>query len=230
MYASGKHFYAAELLDLTRVLQIPPSFITKSSCDQNDLTMLYQCSQAAISEVVNELSLFLDNIWGHLLGLENNNLLIQDKLAFYADTNFQAGALMKSIYGFIDCTICPMCYNGYKKVHALGYQVIKLPDGMTGHVHRPEVGCHNDNCLLAHSGLFQIISPFTGLSPRTEQEKEWNRVMASFHIEVEHDFGNHQIYRSPLGIYYCIGILLTNAQNCLCPNQTSQYFNCEPPH
>ncbi|KAF8986977.1 hypothetical protein BDQ17DRAFT_1259033 [Cyathus striatus] len=148
---------------------------------------------------------------------------------------------------------------------------------MTGHVHGPEVGRHNDNYLLAQSGLLpwaaqyavrpminentppedrflqvfgdpaygnshQIISPYAGLTPRMEQEKEWNLVMASLRIEVEHGFGNtlrlfpflnawwkHQIYSSPLGIYYHVGILLTNAQNCLHPNQTSQYFNCEPP-
>jgi nuclease HARBI1 len=66
--------------------------------------------------------------------------------------------------------------------------------------------------------------------------------MASVRIEVEHAFGSvvrvwpfldawwkHWIFPSPLGVYYRIGVLLTNALNCVCPHQTSQAFDCEPP-
>ena len=86
-----------------------------------------------------------------------------------------------------------------------------------------------------------LMSPFAR-NQRTEEELEWNKAMASVRIEVEHAFGGvvrawpfldawwkHQIFSSPVGLYYRIGVLLTNALNCVRPNQTSQTFDCEPP-
>lgn len=85
------------------------------------------------------------------------------------------------------------------------------------------------------------MSPFAR-NQRTEEELEWNVAMASVRIEVEHAFGGvvrawpflnawwkHRVYSSPLGLYYRVGVLLTNALNCIRPNQTSQVFDCEPP-
>ncbi|KAJ3713876.1 hypothetical protein C8R42DRAFT_614300 [Lentinula raphanica] len=66
--------------------------------------------------------------------------------------------------------------------------------------------------------------------------------MSQVRIEVEHGFGvvvnsfpflnvfrKMQIYTSPIGCYYRVSVLLTNALNCFRPNQTSQKFNCPPP-
>ena len=38
-----------------------------------------------------------------------------------------------------------------------------------------------------------------------------------------------QLGSSPIGCYYCTAVLLTNSMSCLCPNQVSLYFDCEPP-
>jgi hypothetical protein len=89
----------------------------------------------------------------------------------------------------------------------------------------------------------QIISPFSGRGQRTEAELEWNAAMASVRIEVEHGFGivsntwpflnaswKTRVGSSPVGRYYRVGILLTNALNCLHYNQISQYFECQPPN
>ena len=61
-------------------------------------------------------------------------------------------------------------------------------------------------------------------------------------LEVEHGFGivqklwpflnagwKMQLYSSPVGRYYRVGVLLANCMNCIRPNQVSQYFNCRPP-
>ena len=66
--------------------------------------------------------------------------------------------------------------------------------------------------------------------------------MSKVRIEVEHGFSlvtnNWQllaarwklcVFLSPIGWYYRIAVLLTNALACLWPNQVSQYFNCAPP-
>jgi hypothetical protein len=87
-----------------------------------------------------------------------------------------------------------------------------------------------------------IISPFAGAGERTPEEKEWNAQMSAVRIEVEHGFGivanlwpflnagwKMQLYSSPVGRYYRVGVLLANCLNCLCLNQVAQYFDCLPP-
>ena len=66
--------------------------------------------------------------------------------------------------------------------------------------------------------------------------------MGSVRIEVEHTFGivsrtwpflnagwKMRLLSSPVGTYYRIGVLLTNAMNCIRPNQVSQVFDLPPP-
>ncbi|EIW54605.1 uncharacterized protein TRAVEDRAFT_131697, partial [Trametes versicolor FP-101664 SS1] len=88
----------------------------------------------------------------------------------------------------------------------------------------------------------QLISPFAGARPRTEEEEQWNVAMGLVRVQVEHGFGlvtstwqylnanwKMHVYSSPVGRYYRVGVLLTNILNCYRPNQVSQYFDCEPP-
>lgn len=73
-----------------------------------------------------------------------------------------------------------------------------------------------------------ILSPFSGAGEQTEEEKEWNAQMSAVHIEVEHGFGivanlwpflnagwKMQLYSSPVGRYYRVGVLLANRINFL---------------
>jgi hypothetical protein len=76
----------------------------------------------------------------------------------------------------------------------------------------------------------------------TDEQHEWNECNVSVCIEVEHAFGmvltnwpflnawwKHKVFNSPVGHYYRVGVLLTNALNCYRPNQVSMYFDCFPP-
>jgi nuclease HARBI1 len=87
-----------------------------------------------------------------------------------------------------------------------------------------------------------IQSPFSGAGEHTEEQKEWNMLMSQSRIVVEHGFGivsntwpflnaswKMHLGGSPVGCYYRTGVLLTNGLNCLCYNQVSQYFECQPP-
>jgi hypothetical protein len=86
-----------------------------------------------------------------------------------------------------------------------------------------------------------IQSPFAGAGQRTEEQATWNARMSAVRIEVEHGFGvvvnlwpflntawKHRVFSSPVGRYYRVGVLLTNAMNCCSPNQVAQYFDCLP--
>ncbi|KAJ7021215.1 hypothetical protein C8F04DRAFT_883849, partial [Mycena alexandri] len=145
-------FYAAELLDLAAALRIPDPFITASrysftaiealcillarykSCEnQYDLSMKYDRCQSSISEVVNELTIWLDDRWEGVLGLDTNGVLSPDNLAKYAAAVYAVGAPLQYIWGFIDCTIRRICrpiifqgqvYNGYKRYHCMKYQAV----------------------------------------------------------------------------------------------------------
>ncbi|KAF8239447.1 hypothetical protein L208DRAFT_1468412 [Tricholoma matsutake] len=150
----------------------------KSAGDLNDLAMLYQRPASATSEVVNELLFWIDQRWGQLFGFDTEGILAPEKLESYAHAIHKAGALIASVWAFLDCTIRAMChpfryqqqaYSGYKKVHSLKYQAVKLPDGLPGHIHGPEVGRHNDNQLLTTSGLLdfcaaQAVHPGTSVN------------------------------------------------------------------
>jgi nuclease HARBI1 len=84
---------------------------------------------------------------------------------------------------------------------------------------------------LAYGVSAQIQSPFSGLGECMEEEKKWNEMMLQVRIVVEHGFGiiantwpflnagwKMHLGASPVGCYYCTGVLLSNGLNCLCPN------------
>ncbi|KAJ6548358.1 hypothetical protein B0H19DRAFT_868836, partial [Mycena capillaripes] len=144
--------YADELVDLAVHMDIPEVFRTqhryafprhealalllarfKSAADISDLSTKYNRSRCAISELINELTKFLDDRWGHLLNFDTNGLLGPAQLQRYASAIYAMGAPLNSVWGFIDCTIRGICrptwwqrqaYNGYKKKHATKYQAV----------------------------------------------------------------------------------------------------------
>lgn len=296
---------AEEIMELVQALEIPDGLSTSNrykftaiealclliarfrfAGDIYELTTRYDRAESAISEIVNDLVIFLDNKWSHLLEFDSCGLLSPERLERYADAVYQAGAPIRTIWGFIDCTLRHICkpglfqraaYSGHKRYHALKFQAIRLPNGLFGHLYGPVEGRRNDAHLLEESGLldqcrehavrpgtdantpaadrflqlfgdpaygvtYQIQSPFAGVGAWTEEEKEWNHLMGAVRIEVEHGFGDVsrmwpflnawwklKVYASPIGRYYRVAVLLTNAVNCIRPNQTAQYFNCMPP-
>ena len=309
-----------DLIHLTDVLQLPDEIFTRggyrfssieafaltcarlaSANDKFDLCARYNWSQSSISKIFNEVIILLDNHWSHLLHFDSDHLLSPANLKRYADAVYETGAPLQGVWGFIDCTIRPMCrptqhqrqaYNGHKRFHGLKYQAVMLPNGLFGHLFSPIEGRHNDAFALAESGLMdecvlhakfsdgsegggevgggidegsgqtdaltephylqlfgdpaygldeQIISPFPKPG-RTDNQQEWNTKMSKVRIEVEHGFAlvtnnwrllkaewKLRVFLSPVGRYYRVGVLLTNALACLRPNQVSQYFDCTPP-
>lgn len=309
-----------ELLRLAETLDLPDEIITRgnyrfdrveafaltcarlaSAGDELDLSTRYNRSQSSISEIFNEVVTFLDERWEHLLCFDSDHLLSPVNLKHYSDAVYKSGSPLRGVWGFIDCTVRPICrpshhqrqaYSGHKHFHGLKYQAVMLPNGLFGHLFGPIEGRHNDAFALDESGLMRecslhakhpgaldgaggecaeagkdasrtttftephylqlfgdpayglnelIISPFPKLG-RTNDQQEWNTKMSKVRIEVEHGFAlvtnNWQLLRaewklrvfaSPVGRYYRVGVLLTNALACLRPNQVSKYFDCAPP-
>ena len=115
---------ALELFELVDALQIPESFSTEGhykftgiealcllcACfhlagDMYSLAMLYDHSQLAISECINELVEFLDEYWEHLFKCDSEHLLHPSRLSYYAKAIRNHSAPLRSVFAFIDCTI-----------------------------------------------------------------------------------------------------------------------------
>ncbi|KAJ6455572.1 hypothetical protein C8R47DRAFT_943706, partial [Mycena vitilis] len=147
-------FFPEEIHDLAVAMNIPEVVKTDNGCsfdriealclllarfrsagDQFELSMKYDRSQAAISQVINKLTEDLDEEWHHLLDFDANGVLSPTRMQMYADAIHAAGSPLRYIWGFIDCTIRCMCrptwwqrqaFNGHKKVHANKFQAVKL--------------------------------------------------------------------------------------------------------
>ena len=73
----------------------------------------------------------------HKITQWNNSLLNPANLEVYAAAISDKGAALDNCIGFIDGTVRPICrpelqrivYNGHKRVHALKFQSVTLPNG-----------------------------------------------------------------------------------------------------
>ncbi|KAJ7123038.1 hypothetical protein C8R44DRAFT_621297, partial [Mycena epipterygia] len=94
----------------------------------------------------------------------------------------------------------------------------------------------------AYRATYQICSPFTRVGEQTVEEQEWNHQMLCPWMSAENGFGEVVaqwpflntfwklcIYQSPIGHYYQVVVLLTNAINCFLPNLIAQWFDVQPP-
>ena len=78
----------------------------------------------------------------------------------------EKGSPLESCFGFVDGTIHRIArlnrnqwqlYNSHKRVHALKFQTIVLPNGMIGNLAGPYEGKRHDSFMLADSGLLQKL-------------------------------------------------------------------------
>ena len=154
----------------------------------------------------------------------NVPFLSQNHLMEYCRVIKDKGAPLDRCIGFIDGTVRPICrpgrnqaivYNGHKRVHALKYQSVALPNGLIGNMFGPPEGKRHDCALLRESGLIQNLNqyaydnnrnplyiygdpaypllihvqcPFQ--NPSTPQEEQFNKEMSRVRVSVEWLFGD----------------------------------------
>ena len=82
--------------------------------------------------------------------------------ATYADAIHEKGAPLVNWFGFIDGTvrsICrptwhqKICYNGHKRIHAIKFQSMVIPNGLVANLYGSMEGRRHDCALLRSSGL-----------------------------------------------------------------------------
>ena len=101
----------------------------------------------------------------HRLTQWNNQVMDPNHLQQYADVISAKGSPLDNCFGFVDGTVRPISrpgqhqravYNGHKRVHALKFQSVALPNGLIGNLYGP-IGNNNYNnvwnylCLVVTS-------------------------------------------------------------------------------
>lgn len=113
-----------------------------------------------ISMVTNQV---LDYIY-QAHGQWNNLLLNPAALKRYANAIARKGAPLENCFGFADGTIRPICrpnenqrtvYNGHKRVHALKFQSVTIPNGLIANLYGP-VSIKAGTCIYLLTFFYQI--------------------------------------------------------------------------
>ncbi|XP_065055206.1 uncharacterized protein LOC135683782 [Rhopilema esculentum] len=234
-----------------------------------------------VSQLCMVVNLVIDHIFdrfGYLLANLDQPLLSRHNLKVYADAIHQKGAALDNCWGFVDGTVRPICrpnqdqravYNGHKRVHAIKFQSVVVPNGLIANLFGPVEGRRHDSGILAMSGLLNQLEqhsftpdgqplciygdpaypqrvflqcPFARRPNLTVQEQAFNQSMRRVRISVEWVFGDIVNYfkftdfkkdlkigLSAVGKTYVVCALLRNALTCLYGNNTSAFFNLQPP-
>ena len=177
-----------------------------------DLVPIFGRSKQELSIIFNlALSYIYDNFC-NLLTDFNQHWLTPANLRRYADAVHAKGAPLTNCWGFIDGTARPICrpsihqrkvYSGHKRVHALKFQSIQVPNGIIAHMYGPIEGHRHDSAMLAESNILpqleafvdetgqpfylygdpayplrpQLLAPFRGANV-TPEEEEFNKNMS----------------------------------------------------
>ena len=177
------------------------------------------------SIISNEVMNIIYSRFSYLLEDFNLPFLSPNKLEEYCTAIKGKGAALDNCFGFIDGTVRPICrpklnqrivYNGHKKVHALKFQSMVLPNGIIGNMYGPIEGKRHDCSLLRMSNLLPKLTqyavdtngnslclygdpayplrvhlqcPFRG-NRITPQQTAFNRSMSQVRVAVEWLFGD----------------------------------------
>ena len=106
---------------------------------------------------------YIYTVWGRLLTNLNQPWLSPVNLERFAN------AVLNCI-GFVDGTIRPVCrpgtnqrllYNGHKKVHAIKFQAVAVPNDLVANLYGPVEGKRHDSYMLNQSDLYNQLVQYS---------------------------------------------------------------------
>jgi len=107
--------------------------------------------------ITNTVHDWIYDTHGFRLTSWNQPFLSRICLEQYSQAIARKGAPLRNCFGFIDGTVRPICrpgvnqrvvYNGHKRVHALKYQAVAIPNGLIANLFGPIEGCRHDAGML----------------------------------------------------------------------------------
>ena len=154
-----------DLPRLVAALQLPPVFKCeqRSICDDmqglcillkrvaypcrlSDLIPRFGRPVSVLSLISNDVIDYIYDVHGHRITQWNRDLLNPGALQRYAEAISGKGGPLDNCFGFVDGTVRPISrpnerqrivYNGHKRVHALKFQSLSLPNGLIGNLFGP---------------------------------------------------------------------------------------------
>ena len=115
-------------------------------CRYGDMIQRFAKPVPVFSMVTNTLIDYIYEIHGQRITHWNPAILDPDHLEMYAAAITSRGSPLYNCFGFIDGTVRPIArpgenqrilYNGHKRVHAIKFQSIVLPNGLIGNMYGP---------------------------------------------------------------------------------------------
>ena len=115
-------------------------------CRYSDMIYRFGGPVPVLSMVTNQVVDYIYQAHGHKITQWNNQLLNPAALQTYADALERIGAALDNCFGFVDGTVRPICrpnehqrtvYNGHKRVRALKFQSVTIPNGLIADLYGP---------------------------------------------------------------------------------------------
>lgn len=115
-------------------------------CRYSDLIARFGRPVPEICMMTNKVLNFIFENHGHRITQWNNTILNHECLEQYAEAIYAKGAALNNCFGFVDGTVRPICrpnenqrqvYNGHKRVHALKFQSVAIPNGLVANLYGP---------------------------------------------------------------------------------------------
>ena len=236
-------FSKNDLLALKEVLQLPEKIVCSQRtvcssieglvillkrlafpCRYTDMVESFGRNPTEICLIFNTVLDFIYEQHHHRLESWNQIFLQPPKLISYCNAVHAKGAPLQNCFGFIDGTVLRIsrpkenqrvCYNGHKRVHALKFQAIALPNGLIGNMKGPFEGRRHDSTMLQQSGVLNELQqaawhngqslciygdPAYPLSLHvqtphravnlTQAQQDYNKAMSEVRVAVEWLFGD----------------------------------------
>ena len=115
-------------------------------CRLSDLIPRFALPVSALSLITNHVLDYIYAVHTHRITQWNQEIINPVALQSYADAICRKGAALDNYLGFLDGTVRPISrpgerqrvvYNGHKRVHALKFQSLALPNGLIGNLYGP---------------------------------------------------------------------------------------------
>ena len=134
----------------------------------------FACPVPELCMLSNTIFDWVYNQHGYCLTSWNQPILSSLALEEYTQAITRKGSPFTNCFGFIDSTVCPIyhpgekqwvVYNGHKRVHALKFQAVAIPNGLIANLYGPVEGRRHDAGMLKDSGLLHTLERWA-FSPR----------------------------------------------------------------
>lgn len=122
---------------------------TSFPCRYSDMIYRFGRPVPILSMVTNQVVDYIYQAHAHRITQWNNQLLNPASLQLYADAIGRKGGALENCFGFVDGTVRPISrpkehqstvYNGHKRVHALKFQSVTIPNGLISNLYGGPVG------------------------------------------------------------------------------------------